>query len=114
MQAFTRGILCNWLVCLAVWMALASKMVIGKIFACFFPIMAFVTSGFEHSVANMYFIPVAMMNTGASFAAGLDVASIDMAGLVRNLVPVTLGNIVGGGFFVGTLYYLVLLKGRKA
>lgn len=114
MQAFTRGILCNWLVCLAVWMALASKMVIGKIFACFFPIMAFVTSGFEHSVANMYFIPVAMMNTGAPFAAGLDVASIDMAGLVRNLVPVTLGNIVGGAFFVGTLYYLVLLRGRKA
>lgn len=114
MQAFSRGILCNWLVCIAVWMALASKMVIGKLFACFFPIMAFVTSGFEHSVANMYFIPVAMMNTGAEFAAGLNVSAVNLAGLVRNLIPVTLGNIVGGAFFVGTLYHLVLLRGRKA
>ena len=58
MQAFMRGICCNWLVCLAVWMAFAAKDIAGKIFAIFFPIMAFVSSGFEHSVANMFFIPM--------------------------------------------------------
>lgn len=115
MQAFTRGILCNWLVCLAVWMSCSSKMVIGKIFAIFFPIMAFVASGFEHSVANMYFIPIALLNKGAAFAQGMDLANLNLSGfLVTNLIPVTLGNIVGGAFFVGTLYHFVLLKGKKA
>lgn len=115
LQAFTRGILCNWLVCLAVWMACSSKMVIGKIFAIFFPIMAFVTSGFEHSIANMYFIPIGMLNKGAAFAQGMDLANLNMNGLlVTNLIPVTLGNIVGGAFFVGTLYHLALNRVKKA
>lgn len=115
LQAFSRGIMCNWLVCLAVWMACSSKMVIGKIFAIFFPIMAFVASGFEHSVANMYFIPIGMLNSGQVFAQGMDLANLNMYGLmVSNLVPVTLGNILGGAFFVGTLYYLALMRGKKA
>ena len=97
---FFRGILCNWLVCLAVWLALASHDIPGKILGIFFPIMAFVTSGFEHSIANMYFIPMGML---------LD-PSITFGGLVNNLVASTLGNIVGGAGFVATLYYLVFRK----
>ena len=114
MEAFSRAILCNWLVCLAVWLAVAAKTVIGKIFACFFPIMAFVASGFEHSIANMYFIPIGILNKGMA-AVGMDVSNLNLNGfLVTNLIPVTLGNIVGGAFFVSTLYYFVFLKGKKA
>jgi len=113
LQAFTRAILCNWLVCLAVWLAVAAKSVIGKIFACFFPIMAFVASGFEHSVANMYFIPIGILNKGMA-AVGMDVSNLNLGGFISNLIPVTLGNIVGGAFFVATLYYFVFLKGKKA
>ena len=123
--AFFRGILCNWLVCLAVWMALASRNTIGKVWAIFFPIMAFVASGFEHSIANMYFIPVGMLLKGvnevvaAATAAGLSPESLANVGwygfLVRNELPVTLGNIVGGGFFVATLYWFAYIrKGKKA
>ncbi len=113
--AFFRGILCNWLVCLAVWMALASRNVIGKIFACFFPIMAFVASGFEHSIANMYFIPMGLLLkkvpevVNAALAGGLSSGALDNLNLygflVRNEIPVTLGNIVGGAFLVATLYW---------
>ena len=113
MAALSRGILCNWLVCLAVWLAVAAKTVIGKIFACFFPIMAFVASGFEHSIANMYFIPIGILNRGMA-AAGTDVSNLNIGGFVNNLIPVTLGNIIGGAFFVSTLYYFVFLKGKKA
>ncbi|NOQ22939.1 MAG: formate/nitrite transporter family protein [Candidatus Aegiribacteria sp.] len=114
MEAFSRAILCNWLVCLAVWLAVAARTVIGKIFACFFPIMAFVASGFEHSIANMYFIPIGILNKGMA-VAGLDVSNLNLSGfIVTNLIPVTLGNIVGGAFFVSTLYYFVFLKGKKA
>jgi formate/nitrite transporter len=122
--AFFRGILCNWLVCLAVWMALTSRNTIGKVWAIFFPIMAFVASGFEHSIANMYFIPIGILLKGvnevvaAATAAGLapeKLANVGMYGfLVKNLIPVTLGNIVGGGFFVATLYWLAYVrKGKK-
>jgi formate/nitrite transporter len=143
--AFFRAILCNWLVCMAVWLALAGKDVISKIFACFFPIMAFVASGFEHSVANMFFIPIglevsqipAVVDAAAKSVLSPDQAAILAAGgtlpaeavaamdafkakvaelftwgnfIVKNLIPVTLGNIVGGGFFVGTLYWFSYLK----
>jgi len=121
--AFFRGILCNWLVCLAVWMALTSRNTVGKVWAIFFPIMAFVASGFEHSIANMYFIPIGILLKGvnevvtAALAAGLDpakLANVGMYGfLVKNLVPVTLGNIVGGGFFVATLYWLAYVRKPK-
>jgi formate transporter len=112
-EALTRGILCNWLVCLAVWMAFASREVIGKIFAIFFPIMAFVALGFEHSIANMYFIPMGIFlkTSGAFAAAGIDLAGLSWSSfVVRNLIPVTIGNIIGGAIFVGLLYWIVYVK----
>jgi len=121
--AFFRGILCNWLVCLAVWMALTSRNTIGKVFAIFFPIMAFIASGFEHSIANMYIIPIGILLKGvnevvaAATAAGLSpekLANVSWYGFaVKNLIPVTLGNIVGGGFFVATLYWLAYVRKPK-
>jgi len=120
LQAFARGILCNWLVCLAVWMAVSARTVVGKIWAVFFPIMAFVASGFEHSVANMFFIPMGLALKGQAAvvtAAGLvdKLSQLTIGGLVMNLIPVTLGNIVGGAFFVATLYWVVYArKGKNA
>lgn len=120
-EAFFRAIGCNWLVCLAVWLAFAAKDVVGKVFGIFFPIMAFVASGFEHCVANMYFIPVGMaLKANAAVVAASGLATDKLANLtnqgffVGNLVPVTLGNIVGGAIFVGAIYSLAYLKGRKA
>ncbi len=113
-EALTRAIGCNWLVCLAVWMALAAKQTIGKIFAIFFPIMAFVAIGFEHVVANMYFIPMGIIlhNMG-----GIPLPNINnpvelnwTAFIVKNLIPVTIGNIIGGALFVGMGYWSAYLK----
>lgn len=87
-EALCRGILCNMLVCLAVIMCIASQSVIGKIFGIYFPIMAFVASGFEHSVANMYFLPVGLMAKG-EFISGFFT-------IFNNLIPVTIGNVIGG------------------
>ncbi|MEF3245194.1 MAG: formate/nitrite transporter family protein [Caldisericaceae bacterium] len=119
-QAFFRGILCNWLVCLAVWMAMSSKDIIGKLFAIYFPIMAFVASGFEHSVANMFFIPYGIFlksipevvqATGKTLT---DFASLNFGSFITvNLIPVTLGNLVGGAFFVGFVYWLVYLMNKN-
>ncbi|TKJ44487.1 hypothetical protein CEE35_07735 [Candidatus Aerophobetes bacterium Ae_b3b] len=103
-QAFLRGVGCNWLVCLAIWLALGSDNIIGKVFAIQFPIMAFVTLGFEHSVANMFFIPAGMFITN-KITWGMF--------LFNNLLPVTLGNIVGGAFFVGMLYYYLYGKKKR-
>lgn len=116
-EAFTRGILCNWLVCLAIWMASSSRHVIGKIFAIFFPIMTFVASGYEHSIANMYFLTngLFLKHTPAIVAAsgltpeqlsGLTVKSC----LLNNLLPVTLGNIVGAIVFVVLLFWTAYLR----
>jgi len=118
LQAFARGILCNWLVCLAVWMAVSASTVVGKVWAVFFPIMAFVASGFEHSVANMFFIPMGLVLKGQTAivtAAGLadKLSHLTIGGMVMNLIPVTLGNIVGGAFFVATLYWVVYLRKEK-
>jgi formate transporter len=116
-EALVRGIGCNWLVCLAVWMALASRQIIGKIFAIFFPIMAFVAIGFEHNVANMYFIPTGMLiarMTGLPGLAGLDLSQLNWINfLVKNQVPVTIGNIIGGGVFVGMSYWGAYLRPAK-
>jgi len=99
--AFWRGVGCNWLVCLAIWLAIGSEDIVGKIFAIQFPIMAFVSLGFEHSVANMFFIPAGIFTTNAvSWGAFL----------INNLLPVTLGNIVGGGLFVASVYWWIFLK----
>jgi formate/nitrite transporter len=113
-EALWRGIGCNWLVCLAVWMALAARQIIGKIFAIFFPIMAFVAIGFEHSVANMYFIPtgILLMN-GAGFGSipGVDPNILNWINFLwRNLLPVTIGNIIGGVVFVGMSYWGAYLR----
>lgn len=101
MQAFIRGILCNILVCLAVWLCFAAHDVAGKILAIIFPISAFVALGFEHSVANMYFIPLGMLISGGE---------ISVIEFLSNLIPVTLGNIVGGGLFVAIVYWSIYLR----
>jgi len=112
-QAFFRGILCNWIVVLAVWMSMAAADIIGKIFACFFPIMLFVASGFEHSIANMYFMSMGLFVRGSAnitAAAHLSpekLAAVSWGGFFHNLIPVTLGNMVGGILFVAIFYYLV-------
>jgi formate transporter len=103
--AFFKGILCNILVCLAVWLALAGRSVTDKIFAIIFPISAFVAAGFEHSIANMYFIPLGILVQEHFPAAGA--ATLNWTGLLANLIPVTLGNMAGGGVMVAAVYYLV-------
>ena len=118
-EAFFRGVGCNWLVCLAVWLSIAGKDAVSKIFGIYFPIMAFVASGFEHSVANMYFIPIGLLlkaNPPVVAASGLGGTIHDLTWssfLAANLVPVTLGNIVGGAIFVGGVYYVAYLYGQK-
>lgn len=104
-QAFFRAIGCNWLVCLAVFSAVASDDIISKIVGIWFPIMAFVALGFEHSVANMFFIPLGIF-------LGADVTWTGF--LINNLLPVTLGNIVGGAVFVGMLYWFVFLRKKES
>ncbi|MFV0438398.1 MAG: formate/nitrite family transporter [Desulfopila sp.] len=112
-EAFVRAIGCNWMVCLAVWMAMASRQTIGKIFAIFFPIMGFVAIGFEHCVANMYFIPtgIFLSKWAGLTPAGLDVSTITWGTfLINNLIPVTIGNIIGGTVFVGLGYWGAYLR----
>lgn len=112
-EALFRGIGCNWLVCLAVWMALASRQVIGKIFAIFFPIMGFVAIGFEHCIANMYFIPAGIFLKNI-LASKLDSSTAGYltwgSFLYKNLLPVTIGNVIGGAVFVGMSYWSAYLK----
>lgn len=104
-SAFMKGIACNLLVNLAILLGISSKNMIGKFFGIWFPIMAFVSSGFEHSVANMYFIPTGIM-------AG---AKVTWAQFIQwNLIPVTLGNIVGGFVFIGFVYYVTFKKELQA
>jgi formate/nitrite transporter len=104
-EAFFKGILCNILVCLAVWLALAARSVVDKVFAVIFPISAFVAAGFEHSIANMYFIPLGILLKDRVPVSGAE--NLSWSGLWSNLVPVTLGNIVGGGVMVALVYYFV-------
>ncbi len=104
--ALVRGILCNFLVCIAVWMAYAAETVGGKIAAIFLPIMLFVLCGFEHSVANMFYIPAGMMMGAANGLAAPDLVGF----LFGNLLPVTLGNIIGGAILVAGGYYLAYKK----
>ena len=115
MEAFTRGILCNILVCLAVWLCFAGRTVIDKVLAILFPITAFVAMGFEHSVANMYFISAGLMaKQQPEFLSLISTINVDnltiMNFLFDNLLPVTLGNIVGGSVFVGLFYWFIYLR----
>ena len=100
-SAFMKGLACNLLVNVAILLAFSSKSMIGKFFGIWFPIMAFVSSGFEHSVANMYFIP-----TGIFLGANVTWGQF----IVWNLIPVTIGNIVGGMVFIGVIYYMTFNK----
>jgi len=101
MTVMVRGIGANWCVCLAVWLALSGHSLIEKMAGCFLPVMAFVALGYEHCVANMFFIPLGMME-------GAQVSAATM--LTANLVPATIGNIIGGALFVGTLFTWLHLK----
>jgi formate transporter len=104
-EAFFKGMLCNLLVCLAVWIAMAGRTVADKILAVIFPVSAFVACGFEHSVANMYFIPLGLfLDSGAS-------GDLGWTGFLRNLGPVTLGNIAGGAGLVGMVYWVIYRRG---
>jgi len=117
--ALCRGIMCNVLVCLAVWLCLAARSVTGKILAIVFPITAFVACGFEHSIANMFFIPMGIAMAGQAEvvqAAGVtaaQIANVTPLGFVHNLIPVTIGNIIGGSS-VGVLYWLIFLRKERA
>jgi formate/nitrite transporter len=112
-EALARGIACNWLVCLAVWLATASKDTVGKIFGIFFPIMAFVAMGFEHSIANMYFIPMGLFIKDIAGVASTNANLTWVGFLGNNLLPVTIGNIIGGVVFVSVLYWYTYLQGKK-
>lgn len=109
LEAFVRGILCNILVCLAVWLCFSAHSVSSKILAIVFPISAFVALGFEHSIANMFFVPFGVL---AALHAHLNLAALGLSlgGFVHNLAAVTLGNIVGGGGFVALAYYVIYLR----
>ena len=119
MNAFSMGILCNWLVCLAVWMAFATKDITGKLLAIFFPIWLFITSGFEHSIANMYYIPAGILAkhnpqwVQSAISLGVTPEKLNHLNwetfIVKNLIPVTLGNIIGGSLFVGVIYWVSYL-----
>jgi formate transporter len=117
---FFRAIGCNWLVCLAVMMAVAAKDIGGKILAIFFPIMAFVTSGFEHAIANMYFIPAGIFSKtfpGAVEASGKAAGVLSSLNwgsfFTQNLITVTIGNFVGGAIFCGMVYWWIYVKEAK-
>jgi formate/nitrite transporter len=115
-EAFARGLLCNALVCLAVWLCQSGRSTTDKILAIIWPIAAFVALGFEHSIANMYFIPygILLKSQPEVFAAAADGAmmtdSLTLAGFAANLIPVTLGNIVGGTLLVAGIYWFVFLR----
>jgi formate/nitrite transporter len=120
-QAVMLGILCNVLVCLAVWLAFSARTTADRILAIVPPVSAFVAAGFEHSIANMYFVPIGL------FLAALDPAFVGARGLEapaqvlsvsaflgRNLLPVTIGNVIGGSLLVGGVYWFVYLRQRRA
>ena len=104
LEALIRGILCNMIVVLAVWMATAAQDIISKIFACWFPIMLFVLCGFEHSVANMFFIPMGML-LGANVTIGQ---------LITNLIVVTIGNMIGGAILIPYMYNKIFIRNQSS
>jgi len=122
LQAIALGILCNALVCLAVWLTYSARSTLDKILAILFPITAFVAAGFEHSIANMYFIPYALfikdfdpnfVSTVSDKVAHLDLLTWQ-AFLFSNLIPVTIGNIIGGAVLVAAIYWAIFLRPDKS
>ena len=128
-SAFLKGVACNWLVNLAILLGICADDAVGKFFGIWFPIMAFVSTGFEHSIANMYFIPAGIMTKATLSATQIDTFAVkDAAGVITlagadklaglnwvsmwttNVIPVTIGNIVGGMIFVGLIYYYAFRK----
>ncbi len=105
--AFVRGVLCNALVCLAVWMGFSARTTTDKVLCILLPVTAFVATGMEHSIANMYFLPAGLLVQGSA-------GPLTWGGtLVRNLVPVTLGNLLGGAAMVGLVYWFIYLRKRS-
>jgi formate transporter len=124
-QAIALGIMCNALVCMAIWMCYSARTTTDKILAIIPPISCFVAAGFEHSVANMYFIPIALFVKNfdtkvydaivANLNAGKDFANLTWDKFfINNLLPVTIGNIIGGAFMVGIIYWFVYLRKQTA
>lgn len=119
-QAIALGILCNALVCLAVWMTYSARSTLDKIAAIIFPISAFVAAGFEHSIANMYFVPIGLLikDFDPQFIQAIASAGVNLDGLtwgsflINNLLPVTIGNIIGGAVLVAAVYWSVFLRNR--
>ncbi|MDZ8119980.1 formate/nitrite transporter family protein [Pontiella agarivorans] len=116
--AFVSGMLCNILVCLAIWLCYSSRSVTDKILSIIFPITAFVAMGFEHSIANMYLIPAGLILKSnpdiVSQLHGADLSNLTLQGfLLNNLLPVTVGNMVGGALFVGTIYWILYLRKQE-
>ncbi len=115
LQAVTLGILCNTLVCLAVWLTFSARSTVDKIAAIIFPITAFVAAGFEHSIANMYFIPIGLLirqfDSAFMLFTGLELPGLTWTAFVlKNLIPVTLGNILGGSVLVAAVYWFIYLR----
>ncbi|WP_296869797.1 formate/nitrite transporter family protein [Tibeticola sp.] len=111
LQAFFRGMLCNVLVCMAVWMAMAGRSVVDKAVAIVFPISAFVAAGFEHSIANMYLMPLAMLIQHAG-AGPEGAAAVTVGGMAANLAVVIAGNLIGGSVLVGLTYHVIYRRGQ--
>jgi len=119
-QAIALGVLCNTLVCLAIWLCYSARTTVDKIASIVFPISAFVAAGFEHCIANMYFVPIALLiKSDTTYIESLALPAADLAGLswsaflLNNLLPVTLGNILGGAVFVGAVYWFIYLRPAK-
>jgi len=118
-SALARGILCNALVCLAIWLCYSARTVVDKIISILFPITAFVASGFEHSIANMYFIPMGILLQGqpavleAAKVSASNITNLTWMGFVNNMVPVTIGNIIGGAILIGAVYWLAYLRRER-
>ncbi len=109
-EAILKGVFCNFMVCLAVWVAFSATDTAGKIMALYLPIFLFVLCGFEHCVANMYFIPAGIFST---YMYDIQAEGLNwLTFLVRNLLPVTVGNIIGGAGFVGMGYWWAYLHGK--
>ena len=110
--AFFRGLLCNILVCLGVWMAMGGKTLTDKVLVIIFPITLFVAAGFEHSIANLFIIPLGLIiQTFGDVSITTNALSI--SGMINNIIPVVLGNIVGGSVLVGLMYYFIFLRNKK-